>query len=77
MDNALVKVPVKVAPARVTTLLACVNVASPLSQLITPPSAKNKSLNAVPACPRYAPSFASGTIPVFVVSVVTVAVAAV
>lgn len=43
-------------------------------QFTTPPSARNRSENAVPDCHRYAPSFASGTNQVFTCAVVKVPV---
>src|SRR6478736_5457529 len=51
----------RTAPASVTTLLTCVIVASPLSQLITPPSARNRSENCLDVEPRAAPSFVVGS----------------
>src|SRR5262245_30104790 len=59
--------PSKSAPASVTTSPTCVNVASPLSQFITPPSAKNKSENCLLLVPNAAPSFVVGSIPVVIV----------
>src|SRR6478736_2095892 len=49
--------PANTAPARVTTLLTCVSVASPLSQLMTPPSARNRSENCLDVEPKAAPVF--------------------
>ena len=51
-------------PSIPKTLLAWVRVTSPALKLITAPVARNRSENPVPDCPRYAPSSASGVIPV-------------